>query len=87
MKNEIHPSDYHCEGKLILQQIERQQGENDKTPLYGQCSLEEWWSQQSQDGRLVSKKLGIGDQARQSVFEQYVIGCGGTPIWKQFCRG
>jgi hypothetical protein len=43
MKNENHPSDYHCEGELILQQIEHQQGENDKTPLDVQCSLEEWW--------------------------------------------
>jgi hypothetical protein len=60
MKNEIHPSDYHGEGNIILQQIECQEGENDKTPLYGQCSLEEWWSQQSLDVRLVSKKLGIG---------------------------
>jgi len=62
MKNENHPSDYHGEGNIILQQIECQEGENDKTPLYGQCSLEEWWSQQSRDVRLVSKKLGIGGQ-------------------------
>jgi hypothetical protein len=51
MKNENHPSDYHCKGKLIVEQMERQQGENDKTPLDGQCSLEEWWSQQSLDVR------------------------------------
>jgi hypothetical protein len=87
MKNENPPSDCHCEGKLILQPKECQQGENDKTPLYGQCSLEEWWSHESQDGRLVSKKLGIGGQARQLVVEQYVIGCGGTPNLKQCCRG
>jgi hypothetical protein len=62
MNNENHPSDNHGEGKIILQQIECQQGENDKTPLYGQCSLEEWWSQQSLDVRLVSKKLGIEGQ-------------------------
>jgi hypothetical protein len=42
MKNENHPSDYHGEGNIILQQIECQEGENDKTPLDGQCSLEEW---------------------------------------------
>jgi hypothetical protein len=59
----------------------------DKTPLYGGCSLEEWWSHESQDGRLVSKKLGIGGQAHQSIVKQYVIGCGGTPNWKQFLRG
>jgi hypothetical protein len=29
---------------------------------------EEWWSHESQDGRLVSKKLGIGGLARKSVF-------------------
>jgi hypothetical protein len=87
MKNENPPSDYHCEGKLILQPMERQQGKNNKTPLYSQCSLEEWWSHESQDGRLVSKKLGIGGQARQSVVEQYVIGCGGTPNLKQGRRG
>jgi hypothetical protein len=87
MKNKNPPSDYHSEGKLILQPMEHQQGENDKTPLYGECSLEEWWSHESQDGRLVSKKLGIGGQARQSVVEQYVIGCGGTPNLKQGRRG
>ena len=79
MKNENPPSDYHSEGKLSLQPMEHQQGENDKTPLEGQCSLEEWWSHTSQDGRLVSNKLGIGGQAPQSVVEQYVIGFGGTP--------
>ncbi len=87
MKNENPPSDYHSKGKLILEQMERQQGENDKTPLDGQCSLEEWWSHKSQDGRLVSKKLGIGGQARQSVVKQYVIGCGGTPNLKEGRRG
>jgi hypothetical protein len=87
MKNENPPSDYHSEEKLILEQMERQQGENDKTPLDGQCSLEEWWSHESQDGRLVSKKLRIGGQARQSVVEQYVIGCGGTPNLKEGRRG
>jgi hypothetical protein len=44
--------------------MERQQGKNDKTPQDSQCSLEEWWSHESQEGRLVSKKLGIGGQAR-----------------------
>jgi hypothetical protein len=63
-KNKNPPSDYHCEGKLILQLMERQQGKNDKTPQDSQCSLEEWWSHESQEGRLVSKKLGIGGQAR-----------------------
>jgi hypothetical protein len=62
MKNENHPSDYPCKGNIILQQMERQQGENDKTPLYGQCSLEEWWSQQSLGVRLDCNKLGIGGQ-------------------------
>jgi hypothetical protein len=32
MKNENPPSDYHSEGKLILQPMEHQQDENDKTP-------------------------------------------------------
>ena len=44
MKNENPPSDYHGEGKLIVEPMERQQGENDKTPLDEQCSHEEWWS-------------------------------------------
>jgi hypothetical protein len=87
LKNEYSPSAYRCEGKLILEQMERQQGENNKSPLDGQCSLEEWWSHESQDGRLVSNKLGIGGQARQSVVEQYVIGCGGTPNLKEGRRG
>jgi hypothetical protein len=87
MKNENPPSAYRCEGKLNLEQMERQQGKNDKTPLDGQCSLEEWWSHESQDGRLVSKQLGIVVQARQSVIEQYVIGCGGTPNLKEGRRG
>ena len=80
MKNKNPPSAYRCEGKLIVEQM-------DKTPLDGQCSLEEWWSHESQDGRLVSNKLGIGGQAPQSVVEQYVIGCGGTPNLKEGCRG
>jgi hypothetical protein len=42
MKNKDPPSDYHCEGKLILQPMERQQGKNDKKTLGGQCSLEVW---------------------------------------------
>jgi len=87
MKNKNPPSDYHSEGKLILQPMEHQQGKNDKTPLDGQCSLEEWWSHESQDGRLVSKKLGIGSQARQSIVKQYVIGFGGTPNLKEGRRG
>ena len=44
MKNENPPSDYHGEGKLIVEPMERQLGENDKTPLDEQCSHEEWWS-------------------------------------------
>jgi hypothetical protein len=87
MKNENPPNAYRCEGKLILEQMERQQGKNDKTPLDGQCSLEEWWSHKSQDGRLLSKQLGIVVQAQQSVVEQYVIGCGGTPNLKEGRRG
>ena len=86
MKNENPPSNYHGEGKLIVEPMERQQGENDKTPLDGQCSLEEWWTHKSQDGRLESTKLGIAGQALQSVVEQYVIGYGGIPKLKEGCR-
>jgi len=60
---------------LILQPMECQQSKIDKKTLYGQCSLEEWWSHESQDGRLASKKLGIGGLAQKSVFEQSLIGC------------
>jgi len=79
--------DYLYKGNLILQPMECQQSKFDKKTLYGQCSLEEWWSQKSQDGRLVSKKLGIGGLARKSVLEQSLIGCGGTPNLKQGHRG
>jgi len=59
MQNKKKPKDYLYEENLILQPMECQQSKIDKKPLYGQCSLEEWWSHESQDGRLVSKKLGI----------------------------
>jgi hypothetical protein len=41
-KDENPPSDNHCEGKLMLQPMERQQDENDKKTLDGKCSLEVW---------------------------------------------
>jgi len=83
MQNENPPKDYLYEGNIILQPMEYQQSKIDKKPLYGQCSLEEWWSHKSKDKRLVSKKLGIGGLAQKSVFEQSLIGCGGTPYLKQ----
>ena len=87
MQNGNPPKYYLYEGNLILQQMGCQQSEIDKKPLYGQCSLEEWWSHETQDGRLVSKKLGIAGLAQQSAFEQSLIVCGGTPNLKQLSRG
>jgi len=63
MQDENPPKGNLYEGNLILQPMERQQSKIHKKTLYGQCSLEEWWSHESQDGRLVSKKLGIGGLA------------------------
>ena len=47
MQNENPPKDYLYEGNLILQPMECQQSEIDKKPLYGQRSLEEWWSHET----------------------------------------
>jgi hypothetical protein len=44
MQDETPPKDNMYKGNLILQPMERQQSKIDKKPLYGQCSLEEWWS-------------------------------------------
>ena len=65
MQNGNPPKYYLYKGNLILQPMECQQSKIDKKTLYGHCSLEEWWSPESQDGRLVSKKLGIGGLAQK----------------------